>query len=75
MANFGINQLEIIADIFICVVYNNCANFLYQNVSIIGDTTKISKFLPVFEQTFTILPQNNTLLDLFSLVSKLIHVF
>ena len=59
MANFGTSQLDIIADIFIDVINNHCAIF-YQNELTNKDTTKILKFLQIFQHNFIILPQNNT---------------
>ena len=57
MANFEINQLGIIADIFIKVMNYHCVKF-YTNASTNMNTTKIFQFLAIIEQNFTVLPQN-----------------
>ena len=55
-ANFEINQLVIIADIFIKVMNYHGAKF-YTNASSTMKTIKLFKFLAMFEQNFTVLPQ------------------
>ena len=55
-ANFEINQLVIIADIFIKVMNYHCAKF-NTNASSNMDTIKLFQFLAMFEQNFTVLTQ------------------
>ena len=47
MANLEINQLGIIADIFIYVMNYHCAKF-YTNASTNMNSTKIFQFLTIF---------------------------
>ena len=57
LANFGLTELGITANIFCYVTNSHCAK-VYSNISTNIDTTHIFEFLLISEQNLNILPQN-----------------